>query len=49
MFDTIKRQKDFFSAIYQIEATGHFFENRVQNKAIFTYFAKFVEFRELVI
>ena len=48
MFDIIKRQKDFsfYLAIFQIEATGDFFKNKVQSQAIFTYFTKFVEFRE---
>ena len=50
MFDIVKRQKDFsfYLAIFQIEAKSHFFKNKVQSQAIFTYFTKFVEFRELV-
>ena len=48
MCDIIKHQRDFsfYLAIFQIEATGHFFENKVQTQAIFTYFTKFVEFRD---
>ena len=50
MFDIIKRQNDFsfYLAIFQIEATGYFFKNKVQSQAIFTYFTKFVQFCELV-
>ena len=50
MLDIIKHQKDFsfYLAIFKMEATGHFFKNKVQSQAIFTYFTKFVEFRELV-
>ena len=51
MFDIIKHQKDFsfYLAIFQIEATGHFFKNKVQSQAIFTYSTKFIEFRELTL
>ena len=47
-FDIIKRQKDFsfYLAIFEIEAI--FLKIKVQSQAIFTYFTKFVEFRELV-
>jgi hypothetical protein len=40
VFDTIKRQKDcsIHLAIFEIEATGHFFKNTAQSEAIFTYF-----------
>ena len=44
MFVIIKHERDFsfYLAIFQIEATGHFFKNKVQTHAIFTYFTKFV-------
>ena len=47
----IKHQKDFSFclSIFQIEATGQFFKDKVQSQAIFTYSTKFVEFRELVL
>ena len=51
MLDIIKHQKDFSFclSIFQIEATGQFFKYKVKSQAIFTYSAKFVEFRELVL
>ena len=49
MFDIIKRQKDFslYLAIFQIEATGHFFKNKVQSQAIFTYLQNSSSFASL--
>ena len=39
MFDITKHQKyfSFYLAIFQIEATDHFFKNKVQRQAMFTY------------
>ena len=49
MFDIINRQKDFsfYLAIFQIEAAGHFFKNKVQGQAIFSYLQNSSSFASL--